>query len=58
MDEVQKKKAEHDSEQVGEDLAKGLGAAADVLVHGIAGAASGIAAGVDAVNERPEQPDR
>jgi hypothetical protein len=58
MDEAQKKKAEHDTEQVGEDVAKGLGAAADVLVHGIAGAASGIAAGVDAVHDSQEKPDR
>jgi hypothetical protein len=58
MDEEQKKKAEHDTEHVGEDVAKGLGAAADVLVHGIAGAASGIAEGVDAVHDTQERPER
>ena len=58
MDEAQKKKAEHDSEEVGEHVAKGLGAAADVLAHGISGAASGIVAGIDAVHDTPEQPDR
>jgi hypothetical protein len=59
MDEEQKTKAEKDSEMVGEDLVKGLGAAADVLVHGVAGAATGIAEGVDAVHDGgKEHPDR
>ncbi len=58
MDEEQKTKAEKDSETVGEDLVKGLGAAADVLVHGVAGAATGIADGVDAVHDKQEKPDR
>lgn len=58
MDEATKKKAEHESEDVGEDLVKGLGAAADVLVHGVAGAATGIADGIDAVSDKQEKPDR
>lgn len=58
MDDEQKKKAEHDSEKVGEDLAKGLGAAADVLAHGVAGAATGIVDGVDAVHDEPEHKHR
>ena len=58
MDEATKKKTERDSEDVGEDLVKGLGAAADVLVHGVAGAATGIADGIDAVSDKQEKPDR
>ena len=49
---------EHDSAKVGEDLAKGVGAAADVLMHGVAGAATGIADGIDAVRDTPEHPER
>lgn len=58
VDEMQEKKDEHDTEQVGEDVAKGRGAAADVLVHGITSAATGIAAGVDALHDSQEKPDR
>lgn len=58
MDDVQKKKTEHDAEKVGEDVATGLGAAADVLAHGIAGAASGIVDGIDAVHDEPEHKKR
>lgn len=61
MDEVKKDKVEHDSEKVGEGLLKGLGDAADVLAHGVAGAAGGLVDGVDAVHDEPqksETPDR
>lgn len=48
----------HDAATIGEDLATGIGAAADVLMHGVAGAATGIADGIDAVRDTPEQPKR
>lgn len=58
MDEESKEKVEHDSAKVGEGLLKGLGDAADVLVHGVAGAAGGIAEGVDALHDDPEKSEK
>lgn len=58
MNEQQKKKSEVEAAEVGEDLAKGLGATADVLVHGVAGAATGIAEGIDAVHDASEHKER
>lgn len=58
MDEEQKKKSENEAAKVGEDLVKGLGDTADVLAHGVAGAATGITEGIDAVHDAPEHKER
>ena len=58
MDEEQKKKSENEAAKVGEALVKGLGDTAEVLAHGVAGAATGVAEGIDAVHDAPEHKER